>query len=285
MPKRSSTLAALAVAAAACGSTSATTPAPPAPSPSHARDVYREIDGAKADCMKEKGFKYVAWTPPEPPMTEEDKMRASTDYAVMKAYRAEHGFGIVSVLVHPRDGAQGDQPRNPNYKIVKDLSPAQRKAYAIQGEKCHVQAIKQITGEDVRSPEEWSRRHDKDLETRKKRALDGDPELVEQAAAMAGCMTTKGYRIGATTPTAMRDWGFLLFSKELHELARKEDKTIPAFDPETGTGNFPTGLTEGEKQAILKREIKTALDDLECGKDFHPAMAAMSTRLDNELGE
>ena len=288
MPKRSLALAALAVIVSGCGTTSTAQPSPSAATAGQGLGENQRIELAKADCMKANGFKYVAWIPPEPPETEQSKMGSARDYEGMKAYRAKYGFGVSSMLVYPPDGetaGQEHESKNPNVALVKSLSPAQRRSYGTKFEKCQIAAIKQITGKVVKSADEWSRFREQAYVARRKRELNGDARLTELATGMADCMTAKGYRITAHSPLAMRDWGYTTFTRELHELAKKDDKSIPDFDPESGTGYIPAHLTEGEKRAILNREIKAALDDLECGKDFHLAAAVKDDQLSNELTE
>jgi hypothetical protein len=288
MPKRSLALAVLAVIVSGCGTTSTAQPSPSAATTSQGLGQNQRIELAKADCMKANGFKYVAWIPPAPPDTDQSRMASSRDYEGMKSYRAKYGFGVSAMLVYPPNGetaGQAHEPTNPNVALVKALSPAQRHSYGIKFEKCQITAIKQITGKDVKSADDWSRFRDQAYVERRKRELNGDARLTELATGMADCMTAKGYQVTSHSPIAMRDWGYTTFTRELHELAKKEDKSIPDFDPESGTGYIPAHLTEGEKRAILNREIKAALDDLECGKDFHPAAAAKDDQLSTEPTE
>ncbi|NRQ34124.1 hypothetical protein HII36_20030 [Nonomuraea sp. NN258] len=246
------------------------------------KDVARRIDDAKADCLKAKGFKYVPWSPPMPPMTEEQKKQAAGDYEALKAQRAKEGFGIAAAVMNARGdlGGGAEPPRNPNIAIIKDLSPAQRKAYSVASGECGVKAIKQITGEDVRSYQEWEEQRHVAMLERENREIDGDPQLVTLASAMADCMTAKGYRFTSTKPSDVVSWGSDLFSREMHKIAQKEDKSIP--DVRNGGMYLPKHMTMGEKRAFLQREVKVALDDLECGRDFYPAFATVGERVRGE---
>ncbi|MEV1167222.1 hypothetical protein [Nonomuraea sp. NPDC049784] len=59
-----------------------------APSPSAAaKDKKHQFEAAKADCMKQKGFKYIPYVYPQPQGTEEGRRRAAGDYQAMRKYR------------------------------------------------------------------------------------------------------------------------------------------------------------------------------------------------------
>ncbi|MEU7836809.1 hypothetical protein [Nonomuraea sp. NPDC049129] len=131
----------------------------------------------------------------------------------------------------------------------------------------------------MKSEQDWFEQVDKLVEQREKRELDGDPRLVELASAMADCMAAKGYQTAAKNPINMETWGQLTFMKELHEPARKEGgRDIP---PYTSTGPWyqPTHLPDADPRRYLAKEVKMALDDLECGKDFYAAYLPKSVQV------
>ncbi|MEU0567385.1 hypothetical protein ABZ297_18650 [Nonomuraea sp. NPDC005983] len=276
MQRRSLALAALALVAG-CGGTGAA--ARPSAGPTSAQGRDFQIETLKADCMKGKGFKYVAWVHPDEPLTDEDKQRLSPDFATRKAYRATHGFDLMYRQIHGGPESAKDAPVDPNYAIRDDLSPAQQKAYGKASDGCEAEAIKKVTGKVVKSVGDWRQQLNKLYAQRMKRELDGDPQLVELATAKADCLTAKGYQVSSTKPTVMGDWGRQLVERELHERARKEDKGIPPYDPDSGVAYGTTRLTDQEKRQYLQKEIKTAVDDLECGKDFDAAFSPKATQI------
>ncbi|MGI5488014.1 hypothetical protein [Microtetraspora malaysiensis] len=235
--------------------------------------------------MKTKGFRYVPWARPTLAASDEDEKRTSGDYAAEKAYRSKNGFNVASLLAYRPDqeASKADtQPVDPNYAIRRDLSPAQQEVYETTSDTCEAQAIKQVTGKVVKSKDDWTIQANVMISRRWKRDLDGDPELAGLASEMADCMTAKGYRLSGTTPTAVAFWGETTFRKEMHELARKEDKSIPAFDPEQQMAYLPH-LTPAEARRLLDREIKAALDDLECGKRFYPVFRPKSDEVARQV--
>lgn len=202
-----------------------------------------------------------------------DSEKANTgDYAAMKAHRSKWGFNVFSNLVYRQElETKNESGPDPNAMTKRDLSSAQQKAYGKALEACQAQAIKQITGKSVKSQQDWFEQVDKLEAQRRTRELDGDAHLVELASAMAGCMTGEGYQPAAKNPTRMETWGQLTFMRELHELARKEGgRDVPPFTS-TGPWYGPTHLSDADARRYLAKEVKMALDDLECGKDFYAA--------------
>ncbi|MEU4224739.1 hypothetical protein AB0F17_10610 [Nonomuraea sp. NPDC026600] len=269
MRKRSLLALAALVVLTGCGDTSASA----RPSQTPKQDNKQRIEAVKADCMKGKGFRYTPFVR-EKILLGPDLEKAGTgDYAAMKAHRSKWGFNVFSNLVYRKELEADNQSggADPNVMTKKDLSSAQQKAYSKALAACQAQAIKQITGKSVKSQQDWFEQADKLLAQRRTRELDGDAHLVELASAMADCMTGKGYQPAAKNPTSMESWGQLTFMREMHELARKEGgRDIP---PYTSAGPFyqPTHLADADARRYLAKEVKMALDDLECGKDFYAA--------------
>ncbi|WP_271215367.1 hypothetical protein [Streptosporangium carneum] len=275
MPKRSFLVVAVLVVLAGCGTATATDGGgavrQPA-TPTGKQDNRHRFQAIKADCMKRKGFRYVPYVSAMKGTDEQEK-DYSGDYAAMKARRSKYGFEIFSWFVYPREmgnpaARPADAPVNPNFAIKNDLSPAQQDAYDEMSEACDAQAYKQITGKVVKSMDDWSAQTNALIDQRTGRELDGDPKLVELASAMADCLTGKGYRLTSTKPTAMNVWGWRLFTAERDEIASKDD--TPETDLPKGHYYLPR-LTPARARPLLDREIKVALEDLECGREFYPA--------------
>lgn len=226
----------------------------------------QQLESFKADCMKQQGFKYVAYVQHlSYANTEEDRRRRAGDYSAMLKYRQKNGFGIFSRLVYPEAIAPPEP--NPNDAIVSRLSPDQADAYVDARTSCFSKAAKQVLGRNLKSENDYFEQADRRSQQLMTGRLDSDPELVELASGMADCLKAKGYAVDRTTPSAMQHRGVLLFMKEKNRLR-------PA--------------SPAKAKPHLAREIKAALDDLECGKTYYPAFnpkeRAISAKVDEEFG-
>ncbi|MFI7225410.1 hypothetical protein ACIBO5_19520 [Nonomuraea angiospora] len=270
------TATALLALAALSGCGSATESAAPSPS-STADGKEVQIEAAKADCMKQKGFKYVAYVTPHKPATEDDKSRASGNYQAMRKYREKYGFGVFAEYIYPDTfGTRDAGPdSNPNGKIQSSLSKAQMQAYRKAMDACQVSAANKVLGLKLKSTDDFNRAQFRASVRARKTTLNTDPELVELATAMATCLKGKGYAVGDTAPVAMSDQGQKTWLAKQDKLGREQmddvpDVAPPAKDDEVPMYYVPT-LNPDEAKPYLAKEIKAALDDLECGKDFYPA--------------
>ncbi|MEQ4715667.1 hypothetical protein [Nonomuraea sp. B19D2] len=274
-----------------CGG-AAETAAPPSPSTAAAKDKKHQLEAAKADCMKQKGFKYVAWVQPEKPQSEEDRRRDAGDYQAMRKYREKYGFGVFAEHVYPKEMDTPDAQMesgvvDPNMKIQGSLSAAQSQAYHKAKDACMITVAKQVLGVTVKSNIDYFNQ----IALTRKRAtagtLDSDPKLVELANAMATCLKGKAYTISDTAPTAMAKRGERTFLDQQDEVGRKQDETVPDVAPPSKEGqgkqiHMPT-LTAEQAKPYLAKEIKAALDDLECGKDFYPAYTPRKSAIDVQI--
>ncbi|MFC4015234.1 hypothetical protein ACFOY2_49035 [Nonomuraea purpurea] len=261
-------LSALSLAAlAGCGSATASGAGTPAVD---GQGRVHKVQSLKADCMKQKGFRYVPFVYPGPVGDEEKALTG--DYAAMKAERGKHGFGVFAHYVY-RNLAKPDKP-DPNMDIYNRLSTAQRKPYTAANEACEMQATKQVTGKDVKSFRTLGEQYDQRLTQAKTRELDGDPRLVELGSAMADCLAGKGYRVSSTKPTLLATRGRAEFEKRRAGMA-------------DDSGDM-SGITADQARPHLGKEIKAALDDLECGRRFYPVFApkerAVERTINDEFG-
>ncbi|WP_283133604.1 hypothetical protein [Rhizohabitans arisaemae] len=239
----------------------------------------REIEAAKADCMKKKGFTYIAYIPKDK-SSDTAVMAANGDYAAMKEFRSKYGFKIFSQIVYPDVQLHSSTARNdddPNAAILAALSDSQNTTYRSSLEDCRVQAVGTVLGKVAGSA--------KDLqEARMRRGeqlseqVDVNPRLVELAQPYADCLKGKGYRVDSAAPgrvTMAASWPFW---QELNAL-RGESKT----------GEESDEISQEAARQHLAREIKAALDDLECGKDFYavylPEARHEESILNEEFGE
>ncbi|WP_283133606.1 hypothetical protein [Rhizohabitans arisaemae] len=260
---------------AGCGTTSAenSTGSSPSNSTEASADKRREIETKRADCMKLKGFKYIAYIPKPKP----DVIKAQLgDYAAMKEYRAKYGFDVFAVSVFGKAGpAVNDADDNPNMQFLKEMSGAQSDAFIKAGGECHVQALNALLGTKFQSQEDIAKESDRIAE-QGKRALDADPELVRLAQGYADCLKGKGHRIQDVKPskvvTALSD----VITAEFLALLKEKSG-------DSGQINISGDLVAVEEaRPHLAREIKAALEDLECGKEFYAVYGPKHTRLITE---
>ncbi|MEV4574095.1 hypothetical protein AB0K16_12645 [Nonomuraea jabiensis] len=293
-------LAAMAVLSG-CGGTAepagkgASPPSNPAAKPAvTVQEKRRQFESVKADCMKQKGFRYVAFVPPEHPLTDDERKRRAGDYEALKAQRAKYGFGVFSLYVHPKgpdapDNMPDLSEADPNGKIWTKLSSAQRKSYWKAVSACVVVAAKQVLGKKVQSDTDLFEQLAAAGERASEREIDGDAELVELASSMATCLTGKGYKVSGTRPTELAQRGWREFLDREDEIGRRQREDVPDVPSPTKEGEikrtFGATLTPTEAKPYLDKEIKAALDDLECGKDFYRVYTPKAEAIDQKVAE
>jgi hypothetical protein len=270
-----------------CGATAGAPEAQPSPTVDPKVQQQR-IEAVKADCMKQKGFKYTAFVWPAPEEDPEVVKGRSGDYAAMRTYREKYGFGVFSMIVHPgkfgaRAATRGDESPDPNHKVLESLPKNQQPKYVEAMETCYGQGVKQVLGKDVKGMSDHYEKTLKAAEELKNRELNGDARLVELAAAMAGCLKDKGYRVESAQPVTIADRGREEFRKEMSK-----------FTKEMGGGGQGVGkvmaleITPEQAKPLLDKEIKVALDDLECGREFYaeyqPKALALKEKVKSEFG-
>ncbi|GAA0937468.1 hypothetical protein [Nonomuraea longicatena] len=258
--------------------------APISKSDGAARETKYRFESVKADCMKGKGFKYIAYVPPEDPDTADERKRAVGDYEALKAQRAKYGFGVFARFVHPKGP---DSPESmpdlsgsdPNGDISTKLSPAQRSSYWEAVDACAVVAAQKALGKKVTSARNLHEQAEAVWDKAAKREINGDAELVELASSMVTCLKGKGYKVSGTKPTDLPGRGLWAFFDREDEVGREQ---------RGDTQDLGATLTPAQAKPYLAEEIKAALDDLECGKDFYPAYtpkaAAFGQKVDAEFG-
>ncbi|MEU0568706.1 hypothetical protein ABZ297_25465 [Nonomuraea sp. NPDC005983] len=233
--------------ASGCSAAKESADAPPA-------DKRRVRESVTADCMKQKGFSY---TPFISPSTQSDleKRVAGGEYAALKETRSKYGFGIFSTVVYP---AQKQPVEDPNEKTKKALPASQRKAYQAAGEACYLSSAKQVLGLELTSIRQLSDMTAKAIEDIDKE-MDADPKLVELAGPFAECLRSKGQVVSSSAPNGVNSNGPGIWMDQLRKLG----------------GN----VSAGKARPYLAKEVKAALDDLECGKDFYAVYNPKFARL------
>ncbi|WP_188192171.1 hypothetical protein [Nonomuraea sp. SYSU D8015] len=282
-----STFLAVAAAAAISGCGGAAESAAPSPSPS--QDKRHQLEAAKADCMKQKGFEYVAFVQ-EFKGTDQDDKRAAGDYQAMQKYREKHGFGVFSRHVYPQAASRGADPvSNPNGKIQSSLSSAQMGAYRKALDACTSTSIKQVLGLEVKSDRDYYTLRNKAARKAVDGTLNTDPTLVELASAMATCLKGKGYSIADTTPAAMSGRGQKEFLVQEDKLGREQFDDVPDVTPPANEDEIPMyvapNLTPEQARPYLQKEVEAALDDLECGKDFYAAYMPKESAIQKQVND
>ncbi|GAA2210491.1 hypothetical protein GCM10009850_059500 [Nonomuraea monospora] len=293
MSKRSHLALALACSAAVlcgCGG-SAESAAQPAPTASAAvKDKRHQFESAKADCMKQKGFTYVPYVRPTEAPTEDERKRDSGDYQAMLKYREKYGFGVFAVHVYPKEiaGPGSEIPiADPNAKVQTSLSPAQLDAYHKAKDTCVATAGKQVLGLDLKSNIDYYNHMAQAHKRAKANELDGDARLVELAGATATCLKGKGYRVSDLKPTAIARRGENEFTERQSAIGREQSPEMRGgqkMTEDTRQLVMPT-LTPQQARPHLAKEIKAALDDLECGKDFYAAYAPKAAELQRRVND
>jgi hypothetical protein len=273
-------IAGLAVAAllTGCGSQSAPSaaapsgnPAPNATSPeADAEAASVNAENMIADCMKKKGFTYV----PHPTRYSDGgqvvryggKLSVLEPADQVRAFRSKYGFGGFSRQIYPNDPALRpapvDETQNPNDAIRKALDPAQRKAYdrAYIGTSGDGKAGRPASkGGDLGCAGEASKKYfgehaeDSAENRREYAAFENDPAVIKAAQDYADCLRGKGYPIRSARPGQI------------------ESELNSQFTGSDGGGRA-AGASTVERGSVdrraaeqgLAKEIKAALDDLDC---------------------
>ncbi|MFE3455087.1 hypothetical protein ACFXJ8_39820 [Nonomuraea sp. NPDC059194] len=250
-------------------------PEPAAPSATGAgQEAKWKMERLKADCMKQKGFKYTPFVMSGPKETEAQKKMAAGDYAATKEVRAKYGYRIFSQFVYPNDSASGalvveeyGEDPNPGVRMNKTQFNAYKKAE----DACMSKAFKAVLNKDVKNRMDVFKMQaelKKQLTTRR---LDGDAELVRLAATFGDCLKGKGYAITSLKPSDLAGRG------EKAMLAQ-----VTKIGKEQGDESWPD-IMAAQARPYLAKEIKDALEDLECGKEFYVRYSPMSTAVDQEV--
>ncbi|MEV5887883.1 hypothetical protein [Nonomuraea fuscirosea] len=178
---------------------------------------------------------------------------------------------------HPAPEAGGaDAPERQAQRIQSAIADCMKR----QGFKC----VAWVPEENV--SDEFEKSSSGDYEAmRKERELNGDPRLVELAATMGDCLKGRGYRVDSLKPVDLDRRGAAEFEAQKRAIALKDD--IPEQDMPEGRYYEPR-LPQATAKQYFTREIKAALDDLECGRDFypvyHPRKRAISIQVGDQFG-
>ncbi|MFI6324096.1 hypothetical protein ACIBG8_41680 [Nonomuraea sp. NPDC050556] len=282
MPRILIAFAAIAVLSG-CASTpqnAQTTQSPAAQQPERSEKM-RQLEAVKAACMKDKGFDYHPMIMNMKQATAADVKRISGDYAAMKESRAKEGYGVFYIFVHP--DARNIQKVDPGGKDARPMDKTQAQAMEKAEHECERKAVKQVLNRDLGNARNAFDMAQKLVEAARKRELDGDPELASLAATFGQCMKAKGYKVTQLNPTSVEGRGRTLFASQIPGVKEVENGGQSIM-----IGGEAPELTPAQAQPYLDREIKDALDDLECGKDFYakylPKKEKIDDRVQKEIG-
>ncbi|MFE0152933.1 hypothetical protein ACFWY5_37735 [Nonomuraea sp. NPDC059007] len=247
-------------------------------------DKKLQMESMLADCMKQKGFKYVAYVPPEEKKTAAEIKRDNGDYQEMRKYREKYGFGVFAEYIYPGEvGISKEEAKvdkDPNTKITGDLSAPQYTSYKKARDTCFALAAKEVLGKRITERTDIFAQFSQAKKLIVAREVDGDQRLVELASAMTDCLRGKGYTVAETAP---RDISMAV-QDSIHDMATRigAKQRGVEFDPDSGEIIMPE-LTAAQAKPYFQKEIKAALDDLECGKDFYPAYNPKDLKINNTL--
>ncbi|WP_326825707.1 hypothetical protein [Streptosporangium sp. NBC_01756] len=239
-------------------------------------DRRRQVEAMRADCMKQKGFKYVPNVSAR--SVKDILLQQGGDYVAIRKYREKHGFGIFDTSAYPDDpefGAQKPRP-DPNRELARSLSATQHEAWTDADNACYAAVFNKFTGKKASSADDVHEQMDTLYLKTRERLLDGDPRLVELARDFGDCLKGKGYPVTSLRPTALEARGWDTFDKQRTAAMDKHRES-------GAEGIDALRLPPNLARPYLAKEIKAALDDLECGKDFYAAFGPEDTKLLNEI--
>ncbi|MGW4489134.1 hypothetical protein ACWEOE_35520 [Amycolatopsis sp. NPDC004368] len=214
-----------------------------------------------ADCMRRAGFKYV----PHPMHYAVSSSNlggmdpALTSYDALKAYRQKYGYGTTYARdVFPDNPAVAlpANPPNPNNAIYAALPAAQQQAY----DKAYG-APRMLTFEQAKQPVggciaevnkhmgntgtvSGSDASQQAAAREAQQRLTSDPQVLAAAQSYGTCLRQKGYQVPSTKPGVIEH--------TLSQAAQQAYDSAPVADEQQG----------------LSKDIKTSLDDQECGKSY-----------------
>jgi hypothetical protein len=244
-------------------------------------ELRRKEENLIAACMRKSGFTYVPHVPEE--MLHPAAQRR-TDYAALKTFRSKYGFGSFAVVVYPGDpNVAPAAADDPNAATADRLSGTQKAAYerALYGnDRSKGAMVGGCIGDAVKAvdPAAWKRAEFQHKTIDRAAKANGgavssndvddtlcgaDPgcaqlnsrkaELKPLEGPYAACLRGKGYAVEA-----------------VGDITQAASATVSArFDKlNTSTDPFKPQVDPAIARTELKNEVKVALEDLECGKDY-----------------
>ncbi len=254
-------------------STTRTQAAPDTNTPEGRAEAWSiKFENLMADCMKAAGFQYVAhpqhYTRPAGDIAGKDP--ALVPYDTLKPYRQKYGYGTYYAAdVFPNDpnviSTSAGPESNPNNAIRTALDPARQEAYD--------QAYDGGTREQMAKTGKKTDIHEGGCSDKISKQLgnsDGEASTTtDPTAQAAAAQAEQQFTTDATVLSAAQDYGSCL---------RQRGYTVPSTKPgviEHTLGQLVelehTNSPAVDRKQGLTKEIKTSLDDLECGKAYEVA--------------
>ena len=255
-------------------------------------DIRRREENMIATCMKKNGFTYIPHVPGDmlnPPAPK------PSDYATLKTFRSKYGFGdVFAPYVYPGDPhiAPPAEDADPNDAIITRMDPTQRRAYDVAldngvNEKtgpprplggCKAEAAKAL------DPINYLRGKMRIASLSNKNAYDeNSPEFKQTCAANPDCFN---YNADEARLKPLRDAYISCLKSQGYPVENENFPDQAAHDFASGLTDkydkdpdpFKTVISPDDARKGLTSEIKVALEDLECGKDY----IATQARIDAE---
>ncbi|MEV6157231.1 hypothetical protein AB0L53_43510 [Nonomuraea sp. NPDC052129] len=225
------------------------------------------IEQTRVTCMREQGFTYLAEPVIKRTWQAGERERLAGDYKALHEYRAKYGFGVWSKLVFPKDSVvnpvSGESPNNKNLMAMPE---GELKKWRTADDGCFAKAAKQHLGMTVTSYwNDYLIKLDVALD-KSVVALDKDRRLTQLGERFAKCLG-----VNQTKPSALAELGESQYTKQATEVAKKTWKDPLPKVPKGRTLILKPVLKPDEAKPYLAKEIKAALNDLECGKSFYAA--------------
>lgn len=248
---------------------------PPSADAAAAYEKQTQLEAKRVTCMTEQGLDYVA--SPEPRYTWQpgERDRLAGDLEALRAYRTKYGFGVWSPNVYPKDKVVNPvQHENPNNKMLMSLSAGQLKKWRAADDSCFSQAVKQVLGKTVTSQDDFYDQLEAAV-LKSLSVLDQDKQLVQLGKQFATCLG-----VSRTEPTALDGLSHTKIVRQASDVAKKAWK---GELPKGETVIFRPNLKPAQARPYLDKEIKAALKDLECGKDFYPAYSPKAMEITSRV--
>ncbi|MCF2529513.1 hypothetical protein [Yinghuangia soli] len=245
---------------------------------------------ALAECMRKAGFTYTPYVSAPGPQDQD----AERNPEAARKYREKYGFGAFAAAVYPGDpqvGGASTADQDPNSAAFAALPKDRQSAWNVAlfgnaerskmpGGKlggCSGEAQVKVYGDEA----ERKARGDAAAEQSRisRQNLNGDAQLVGLAQQYATCLRGKGYPVDTTAVTEIRNALRFVWFAKAGELTPEPAPDKPGMKPQDAPVMDPAVA-----RTHLPQEIRAALADLDCGKDFRAAYFPKADKLPGAEG-
>ncbi|MEU8140518.1 hypothetical protein [Nonomuraea sp. NPDC048901] len=243
-----------------------------------AYETQTKLEAKRVACMTEKGFDYVATPMPKHTWQPGEWERLQGDLKALRTYRAKYGFGVWAENAFPKDEVVNPtRPDNPNNKTMMSLSADGLKKWRAADDACFSEAAKEVLGKTVTSQDDYWNQLEAALK-KELSVLDKDKQLAQLGKQFAKCLG-----VSETKPSALNGLGRRTYWQQVTEVAKKTWKDPLPKVPKGKTLVLKPKLKPEEAKPYLDKEIKAALKDLECGKEFYPAYSPKAQEINSRI--